>query len=157
MVNHLYTTEELQALQATPKQVRNPRARWSEKPKARCGHRQRTFKATSGEKGEKRFLVYQRVNLRDDQDFSCGIAFLPLGCSWLTLARYNGPSHVHGAINYRPHIHMVSEKAIAAGRKPESEAEETKRYSTPEGALACLIEDFNVVGIVSPHDQPNLF
>ena len=151
MTNRLYTDGELAMLGAMPKQVVTPRARWVEKP----GHRQRNF-AVVGD-GEARFSVYQRQNLRDEHDFSCGIAFLPPGGQRLTLARYNGPSHRHGDIAYRPHVHRATERAIAAGRKPESEAVETDRFRTLEGALACLIDDFNLGAVEAAHDQPGLF
>ena len=96
-----------------------------------------------GDKGA-RFSVYMRQNLTDENDFSCGIAYLPPGGPPLTLARYNGPSHAHDDIVWRPHIHRVTEEAIATGRKPEREAEETDRYETLHGVLACLIDDFNL-------------
>ena len=152
MSTRLYTDDELDALRSMPKRVNNPRARWTGKP----GHRQRNFQIT-GEPDEARFQVYQRQNVRDDHDFSCGIAYLPRGGARLTLARYNGPSHIHGDIAYRPHIHRATERAIAAGRKPESEAEETDRFRTLDGAFACLIDDFQLGGITPPdHDQPRL-
>ena len=115
-----------------------------------------TFHAAGGESGELRFRVYQRENISDRADFSCGIAFLPPGGLPLTLARYNGLSHTHGDISCWPHIHRASASAIAAGRKPEFEAQETDRYETLEGALACLIEDYNVAGISAEHDHPEL-
>lgn len=156
MTNRPYTEEELEALRKTPKQVRNPGARWKDKPRGRPGHRQRTFNVTGGDGEEKKFVVYLRQNLIDSQDFSCGIAFLPLGALPLTLARYNGLGHAHGDIHYRPHIHQASEKAMATGQKPECEAVETDRYRTLKGALACLKDDYNVSGIVAEHDQPEL-
>ena len=103
-----------------------------------------------------RFLVYQRQNLEDEQDFSCGITYLPRGAQPLTLARYNGPSHEHGDIVYRPHIHSASEAAMAAGRKAEADATETGRFETVDGALACLTEDFNLSGFDVRHDAPRL-
>ncbi len=106
---------------------------------------------------EVRFQIYQRQNLTDEQDFSCGIAYLPRGAPPLTLARYNGPSHEHRDIVYRPHIHRASEQAIAAGREAESEATETSRFESAEGALACLAEDYNVKGLDVRHDEPRLF
>ena len=42
------------------------------------------------------------------------------------------------------------------GKKPESDAEETDRFSTLEGALACLIHDFRVSGIRAQPDEPQL-
>ena len=156
MSTKLYTDEELDKLRSMPKRVTNPGARWLEKPKDRPVHRQRSYKVSGQLDSNTRFEIYQRQNLADSDDFSCGIRYLPPGGSSLTLARYNGPSHEHGEIAYRPHIHRASEKAIAADKKPESEAEETDRFSTLEGALACLIDDFRVSGIRARHDEPQL-
>ena len=152
----IYTKTELEGFRAMPKRVTNLGARWSDKPKARPAHRQRNFQAVGGSDGDIRFSVYQRQNLADESDFSCGIAYLPRGGPPLTLARYNGSSHAHGAIAWRSHIHRAMEEAIAAGGKPEREAEETDRYGTLEGALACLIDDFDLSGIAAKHDQPVL-
>lgn len=152
-----YTDEEIGALRSAPKQVVNPGARWSDKPRARPSHRQRGFQASGRQDEDVRFSIYQRQNLVDECDFSCGIVHLPPGGDPLVLARYNGPSHAHGDVVYRAHIHRASERAIAAGRKPESEAEETDRFKTVEGALACLIEDFNVSGLTVRPDEPRLF
>ena len=153
----LYTEADIARLRSMPKRVSNPGAQWSEKPRARPSHRQRNYRAVGRQDETARFSVYQRQNLTDDDDFSCGIAYLPPGGAALTLARYNGPSHVHGDIAYRPHIHRATEDAIAAGRKPESDAEETDRYRTLEGALACLVGDFALSGIAAPPDEPGLF
>ena len=153
----LYTDGELAELRSMPKRATNPRARWSEKPRTRPAHRQRGFQASGLEGEEARFSVYQRQNLADESDFSCGIAYLPHGGPPLTLARYNGPGHEHGDIVDLPHIHRATEKAIAAGRKPESEAEATGRFETLEGALTRLIQDFNLDGLNAEPDQPRLF
>ena len=152
----VYTDSKLADLESMPKQVTNPGARWSDKPKSRPAHSQRTFQAVGQQGQEARFSVYQRQNLADASDFSCGISYHPPGAPSLTLARYNGPSHEHGDISYRSHIHRASERAIAAGRKPESAAEETNRFETVEGALACLIEDFNLTGLTAHRDNPRL-
>lgn len=152
-----YMDVDIARLRSMPKQVSNPRAQWSEKPKAWPSHRQRNYRAVGRQDETTRFSVYQRQNLTDDNDFSCGIVYLPPGGAALTLARYNGPSHVHGDIAYRPHIHRATEDAIAAGRKPESDAEETDQYRTLEGALACLVDHFALSGIAAPPDAPGLF
>ena len=119
-------------------------------------HRQRSFKAVAEEGEEARFEIYQRQSLLDDDDFSCGIAHVSLDGSRLTLARYNGPGHEHGDIIYRPHIHRATADAIASGRKPEREAKETGRFATLEGALACLIDDYNITGLSASRDEPRL-
>ncbi len=64
----------------------------------------------------------------------------------------SGPSHEHGDISYRPHIHQATSKAIASGKKPESEAKETDRFVTLEGAFACLLDDFRIAGVLATHD-----
>lgn len=153
----VYTKAELDALRTMPKRVINPRARWSEKPKAKPAHRQRNFQAVGQQKETDRFEIYQRQNLTDDKDFSCGIRYLPRGAPPVTLARYNGPSHTHGDIMYRPHIHRATEEVMSASKKPESEAKETERYTTIKGALACLIDDFALREIDAQHDEPDLF
>ena len=153
MDTKLYSDQEISSLRAIPKRINNPMARWLEKPKQRPVHRQRNFEASGDEDEEMRFSIFQRQNLRDDSDFSSGILYLPPGGSPLTLARYNGPSHVHGDIVYRPHIHSASAQAIEAGRKPEFEAEESNRFLTVDDALACLLEDFNVSGLNLQRDR----
>jgi len=156
MISKLYTESELDELRSMAKRITNPRAHWLAKPKGRPAHRQRNFQVSRADDEEVRFLIYQRQGLEDEQDFSCGIAYLPRGAPPLTLARYNGPSHEHGDISYRQHIHRASEAAIAAGRKAEADATETDRFETVDGALACLTEDFNVSGVDVQHDEPRL-
>ena len=151
-----YTDKELADLESMPKRVTNPGARWADKPKLRPVHSQRIFQAVGQQDQEAQFSVYQRQNLDDSSDFSCGISYHPLGAPSLTLARYNGPNHEHGDIAYRTHIHRDSERAIAAGKKPESEAEETDRFETLEGALACLMQDYNLTGLTAQLDKPRL-
>ena len=155
MSNHLYTDDELTQLKTVPKRATNPGARWQEKPSTAPAHRQRNFQVVT--QMDVRFAIYLRQNLADEADFSCGIRYCPLGAVPFPLARYNGPSHIHKNIVYRPHIHSTTAAAILAGRAPDSEASETDRYSTLEGALACLLEDYNVTGINARRDEPRLF
>lgn len=105
---------------------------------------------------EGHYEIYQRENIRDPLDYSCGIVYLPLDGTRLTLARYNGSGHEHGDIEFRPPIHSATPEAIAAGVRPEREAQATERYATSEGALACLVEDFRVDGIEAKPDQQRL-
>ena len=121
-------------------------------------HRQRTFKASGQRDGEDyAFTIYQRQSIAETNDFSCGIAYHPFNGLPLTLVRYNGSNHEHGDIAYRPHIHLATEEAIAAGKKPESEAKETNRFNTIERSLVCLIDDFNLSGLQAQRYQLELF
>ena len=90
-----YTDKELADLTSMPKRVTNPGALWSDKPKLRPVHSQRIFQADGQQGQEARFSVYQRQNLADASDFSCGISYHPPGAPSLTLARCNGPGHEH--------------------------------------------------------------
>lgn len=153
MTSRLYSDDELDELRTMRKRVTNPGARWANKP----GHRQRNLKLIGVDDDTVRFEVYQRQNVSDENDFSCGIAYIPTGGRRLTLARYNGPSHVHGDIAYQPHIHRATASAIAAGKKPESDTTETDEFTTLDGAFACLIRDLHLEGIAAPPpDQPRL-
>ncbi len=153
MSTRLYSDQELAELKRMPKRVTNPRARWSNKP----GHKQRNYEVRGRGGNAARFSVYLRQSLIDDSNFSCGIAYIQPGERRLTLARYNGPSHRHGDIHYRPHIHRATAGAIAAGRKPESEADETDRFEILEGALRCLIGDYHLEGLdVEQHEERRL-
>lgn len=150
-----YTDEELAKLSAMPKRVTNPGARWQEKPSTGPPvHRQRNLRV-AGDEGT-HFVIYQRQSLLDAEDFSCGIRYCPLGGTPLSLARYNGASHVHQEIEYRTHIHHATARAILAGLRADFYAIETDRYETIEGATACLLEDYNVAGMTATHDDPRL-
>ena len=152
MTDLLLSNDALDRLRSASKRVRNPGARWLEKPGR---HRQRNLNAET-EDGEV-YRIYQRQNLNDDQDFSCGLALARRGGKPLSLVRYNGASHVHGKIRYACHIHRATAEALAAGRKVDSHAERTDRYRTLEGALACLIEDCCVQGLSANRDESDLF
>ncbi|MDE0480457.1 MAG: hypothetical protein OXI13_12635 [Gammaproteobacteria bacterium] len=153
----LYTDAELNTLRSMPKKVLNPGARWNQKPRSRPAHSQRNYQVVSMNDDKARFMIYLRQNLEDETDFSCGISYLAKGALPLTLARYNGPSHIHGDIDFQPHIHRATERAIAAGKRAESEAEATDRFETLQGALACLLADFAITGLNADYDQPRLF
>ena len=140
-------------LRLMSKKVTNPKAQWVDRPKNRIGHQQRNFQAVAVDIVEINFGVYMRRNLVIEEDFSCGIEYRPFAGSPLMLARYNGPGHWHRdadkVIAHRPHIHKASEMAISLGKKPDWFADETDRFETLEGALACLIEDYSLTGIAN--------
>ena len=152
MTDLLWSNDALDGLRSASKRVRNPGARWRDKPGR---HRQRNYTAEAEEGAL--YRIYQRQNLDDEKDFSCGLALVQRGGKPLTLIRYNGSSHAHGAIRYRCHIHVAKAEALGAGRRIDSYAEETDRYCTLEGALACLIEDCAVQGASAKFDERDLF
>lgn len=97
------------------------------------------------------FLVKLRQSKENKLDFSVIFAYSAKGTSKIfRLMRYTGKSHVHkNALEkenkfYDYHIHKATEKYQKEGRKEESYAEVTTRYSDINGALRCLIEDCNI-------------
>ncbi len=152
MEDLLLSDKDLSALRVARKTVKNPNARWSEKPGR---HKQRNYDAES-ENGDQ-YRIYQRQNLDDDRDFSCGLGWVQAGGKILSLVRYNGASHRHGDIEYRCHIHRATAEALSAGRKVDSHAVVTNRYWTLEGALALLIEECQVQELTAQPDVSDLF
>ena len=152
MTDLLLSNDALKDLRSTSKRVRNPGARWREKPGR---HLQRNF--TVDAEGGEVYRIYQRQNLDDERDFSCGLALVQPGGRPLTLIRYNGSSHVHGKLRYCCHIHRATAEALVAGQRIDSYAEETDRYRTLEGAFACLISDCAVQGVSADRDERDLF
>ena len=152
MTDRAFTDAELDDLRSMRKTVTNPGARWVRKP----GHRQRRYDAVATGASTSRFVLYQRQNAQDPLDFSCGLALVRRGGRPMTLIRYNGPSHRHGSIHYRHHIHKTTAEGILLG-KPDSHAHESSRFATLEGAMSCLLQDCQVEGITAAPDAPGLF
>jgi len=138
------TSSKLEELQQMPKRVTNPQARLRLEEK----HKRTDYEVISQE-GEYRFRIYIRHNTTDPDDFSCGIRWIMPSGETLTLARYNGLSHIHDDIEYECHIHHATEEAIRQGRKPECHADHTNQYHTVDGALYCLMKDFKISGLAS--------
>jgi len=155
------TDEDFRELKRLPKSLGKTLQRdtakmhWSDKR----GHLQADCKAFHEKDGSvMEFDIYLRQNtdLKMHDDFSCGIIYKKLH-----LARYNGSSHRHPNDKRHAHpviargichIHEISEKALKEGKKPEHYANPTKRYETVEGALRCLIADFNIIDDVDWDD-----
>lgn len=151
------TDEQIALLLTASKRVNNPASKNSIKP----GHHQRNYNVLSNDGHE--YTMYVRQNQRIEDDFSCGLLWhMPSG-EILTLVRYNGSSHFHPnhleetELAFVCHIHKATERYISAGRKPESYAEETNRYTTVEGALHCLTKDCRITGLNTTPDHPDLF
>lgn len=73
------------------------------------------------------------------------------------LARYCGWRHKHGAIIGRPHIHWLSSRVLLAGTPIELEAYATSRFDSLNGAILCLVEDFNLSEIHIPSHIRRMF
>ena len=108
-----------------------------------------------------RFIIKLRQNQNDINDFSAIFAFQEKNSNKdFKLRRYNGKSHEHsnkleGNKYYAFHIHIATQRYQDAGRKEESYAEETNRYSDIANALKCMLQDCNVKTKLNP--QASLF
>jgi len=150
------TDTKIAELIAMPKRVNNPGSR----SKTKDGHEQYNYKLQS-QVDDYEFELYTRQNLRGgmEEDFSCGLSWLAPNGESFTLKRYNGSAHKHknhlegNTLEYRPHIHLSTEKYVQANRKAEGFAEETNRYNSLQGALHCLVTDCNITGIKTEADS----
>jgi len=151
------TDNKISELIAMPKRVTNPTSR----SKTKEGHEQYNYKLKSLSDDDLEFELYTRQNLREgmEEDFSCGISWLAHNGESFALKRYNGPAHKHknhlegNLLEYKPHIHLSTEKYVRANRKSEGFAEETNRYNSLQGALHCLVIDCNISGIKTESDN----
>ena len=152
------TDEKIQQLLKMPKRVTNPKAREI----ADANHLKRDYTVKSDD-GSEDFVLFTRQNKTVVDDFTCGLRWIAPGSEELMLARYNGASHLHpnrlegNILQFVPHIHRTTEKYLRANLKPEGFAEEATRYKTMEGALNELVHDFNVAGLDTKPDHPELF
>lgn len=148
------TDHQIAQLKAMPKRIKNPRAKAKTE-----GRRELVNYDVESQCGLWIFRVYKRQNTIFPNDYSCGISVVPRSSEVVTLARYNGDSHEHGnelegtVFKYLPHIHVTTERYIMAGRKPDTYAEPTERYSTLDGALHCLLADWNIFGLETETDN----
>ena len=145
-------------LREMPKFSATQQAKWKHKR----GHKEQNYRVTTSRPGESlvkggqeapdlSFDIYVRQSVMLESNFSCGIRF-----QGLTLARYNGPhrTHKNGAGHKYPiivktcHIHRATEKALSQGKNAEFYATPTDEYDDVKGAFACLLDDFNVSGII---------
>ena len=140
------TDADFARLRSMSKQALNPRTRWHSK----SGHRQKNFRVKSADEVHS-FAVYARQNDKKAADFSCGILLLKSGRDSLSLARYNGSSHIHrdpgGVIAQKCHIHAATAEAIARNEKPDNRARETDKYGDLAGAIRSLVADYRIEGI----------
>ena len=160
MTSWNFTEEELALLRSMPKHEAGPHEPWLAKPPIRPRHVQRkmVFRGEwTPEFGDAEFLVYIRMGLIVEGDFSCGIAYRVTSEESLMLARYCGWRHSHREIIRSPHIHWLTSRALAAGTPVEIEAMASDRFDSLESAVLCLIEDFNLSEIHFPDRLRRMF
>ncbi len=150
--------ERIKQLLLMPKRITNPAAR----NVADANHEKRDYVVGSVD-GAERFKLFVRQNKTINDDFSCGLQWLPAGGESLILARYNGSSHEHPnkiegtMVSFVCHIHRTTERYLRADMRPEGFAESVASYETCNGALHQLVSDCNIGGLETQPDHPQLF
>lgn len=160
MTSWNFTEEELALLRSMPKHEAEPYEPWLAKPPFRPRHVQRRVVFKGGwtpEFGDAEFSVYVRRGLAEEGDFSCGISYLGSLQESLMLARYCGWAHKHEEIIRNPHIHRLTVHALTVGTPVELEATATSRFDNLEGAVMCLVKDFNLSEIRIPYHTERMF
>ncbi|WP_145956938.1 hypothetical protein [Xenorhabdus miraniensis] len=151
MTNIVYTDSQISEFLSEEKVVLNPKAKWKEQRKSQ----RKNYNLVSAD-GNRKYTLFIRQNIILPDNFSCGLIIEIPGNESITLVRYNGCDHPHiniledEDVSYRFHIHKATEKYMSVGRKAEHYAEVTERYNCWEGALHCLVNDCNVVGLKLP-------
>ena len=142
------TDEQIGNLLATPKRIRNPKAR--DVPKAK--HIEKNFEVESEDRANQ-FVLITRQSTVIAGNFSCGLIWQVRPGHRVILTRYNGFDHAHAnplerqTFEFQCHIHRATTRYIHAGRKAEMFAEVTQRYATLSDALKCLTDDCGISGL----------
>lgn len=150
----LLTDAMLDALRAEEKKKAS-----GTRTKEKMGHLQQQFDLVASADHERQFTIFTRVSATKPDVFSVGLT-LVLPDRHLILCRYNSGHHGHRNMLERermsavPHRHVATERYIAAGLDPDGWAEEMTGYATLEEALAKLVRDCNVQGILRPSEPP---
>ena len=139
------TDGEIRLLLESPKRVTHRPKR----PKAKPGHDEWEWGLETTD-GTYRFALYARQLHDDPDDFSCGLRLLLPSGDEVTLARCNGPAHLHRnpiertRIEFQPHRHLATERYIRAGRAADQYAEACEDYDTLATALQALARECRV-------------
>lgn len=143
------TAKMLQDLKAIQKELTKPlKQKWIVERKFR-----QLNVELIGIDGVDSFSLYMRQNELHENDFSCGISLIKQGENNLTLARYNGSSHIHvnkldgQRFEFECHIHEANPACLKLAKKIEDYAIATQRYTNLAGAIKCLLSDYNIIDI----------
>ena len=149
------TDEKIARLLTLPKRVENPQSR----EKVEGKHKRRDFRVVS-EDGAHRVTLFTRQSTKIAGGFSAGLLWHAKSGEDVILLRCNGSDHPHPnvlerqRIEYRCHVHLLTERYILANRKGEGFAEVTEAYHTLAGALNELVHRANIQGLATDADGP---
>ena len=154
----MLTDAQINDLLSMPKHVENPGA----KTRTEGKHIRRDFRVKSTD-GQHEFALFYRQSLVMPDSFSTGLRWMARGGEPVMLICCNGAGHPHSnaiegeRLEFVRHIHIATERYLAAGKKEEGYAEPTNDYITVDGALDCLVRRCNITGLNTKADSPDLF
>ncbi len=159
MLAAVLTEERIQELLLMPKAVVNKGAREVKEGKA---YRVEYRAVARG--ADEEFVVFVRRHVEMEDNFTAGIRWTPKSGEPVILMRCNGGSHPHSNQLEKTkfpvghcHVHVATERYLAAGKSAEHFAEITTDYRTHKGALHTLCQLCNIFGLDTGPDELDLF
>lgn len=125
------------------------------------GHIERQYELAAINENSRRYRLFVRHSASNPNVFSVGLCLIQ-NEEDLILCRYNSGHHGHKNILEKEkvpaicHQHIATARYIAAGLNVVGYAIARPEYTTVEGALALLLEECNIEGVVNPTSQMSL-
>lgn len=152
----LVTDAVFDALRSEPKKKAS-----ATRPREKMGHTGRQFELVSAAQPDRHYRLYIRQSLSNVDVFSVGLCLM-LPETDLLLCRYNSGHHSHRnilektKIKFANHQHLATARYVAAGLDTDGYAVARTDYSTVAGALAFLVKECNIEGVVKLDTQLDL-
>jgi hypothetical protein len=121
----------------------------------------RQYELAAVANSERRFRLFVRQSLTNPEVFSVGLCVIQDEGD-LLLCRYNSGHHGHKNILEKDkipamcHQHIATARYVSAGLDVDGYAIRRSDYSTMDGALAFLVEECNIEGILKTESQMSL-
>jgi hypothetical protein len=148
-----FTDAELETLRTEVKKKTN-----FARLKTKFGHLEQRYELVS-EDGLRNYTIFTRRSEVNPGVFSAGLTLLMPDRN-LVLCRYNSGHHPHRNILEKvkvpavPHKHLATARYLVANLDPDGFAEPSQGYSAVDEALATLVHDCNVQGILVRRNDP---
>jgi len=146
----MYSDDDIERLWRLPKTVTNLRAKWIQRLQLYLKNKQTIYKVIGipDTGGPLKFLVFQRQSLEDASSYSSGILCIPPQGPELIMARHNRAIHHRGNVWNRPKFSGPQRQpSLLAGNQNMK----LRKRRDSEEALACLLQDFRIIGL---HPSP---
>jgi hypothetical protein len=129
--------------------------------KEKLGNTGRQYELAATDNPDRRYRLFVRQSSSNPDVFSVGLC-LSLPDGDLLLCRYNSGHHGHRNILEKEklpcahHQHLATARYVAAGLDIDGYAVSRSDYNSVDGALAFLVQECNIEGILKADPQMNL-